>query len=262
MRRYINILITILTFSLLFSSCQKVIQLKLNTSPSQLVIQGDIYDQPGPYIINITKSVSFDQPNVYPAVTGASVTISDNVGNSELLAEKSPGNYLTASTEGVPGRTYHLSVIIDGQTYNASSTMPYPVSIDSIYYTKSFFGKNKILTVKFLDPADSINYYRLVEFIDNEQQSAFSIASDRLFQGSPIIFTFPAQDNNDNNLMSGEQINVWLESIDANVYEYFRTARRDGSQSTSPANPVSNISNGVLGYFSASSVRKASSIVP
>jgi len=141
------------------------------------------------------------------------VTISDNDGNTEVLNEKSPGNYLTSSLLGVPGRTYSLSVNIDGQTYNASSTMPYPVSIDSIYFAKSPFGKDKLLTVKFLDPADTINYYRLVEFIDNELQQRFSIVSDRLYQGNPIIFTFSAQDDNDEKLVTGDQITVWLESM-------------------------------------------------
>ena len=164
--------------------------------------------------------------------------------------------------QGVPGRTYNLSVIIDGLTYNASSTMPYPVSIDSIYFAKSPFGNDKLLTVKFLDPANAVNYYRLVELINNDRQQRFSVASDRLYQGSPIIFTFPAQGDNDIKLVTGDQITVWLESIDKNVYEYFRTARRDGSQSTSPANSVSNISSGVLGYFSAGSVRKATTVVP
>ena len=259
--RTIIFLITVVT-TCLFSSCQKVIELKLSTSPSQIVIQGNVYDQPGPYTINITKSVGFDQSNVYPAVTGASVTISDNVGNTEVLNEKSPGNYSTTSLQGVPGRTYNLSVNTNGQTYNASSTMPYPVSIDNIYFAKSPFGKDQLLTVKFLDPANAVNYYRLVELINNDRQQRFSVASDRLYQGNPIIFTFPAQDDNDIKLVTGDQITVWLESIDKNVYEYFRTARRDGSQSTSPANPVSNISGGVLGYFSASSVRKATSVVP
>jgi len=261
MKTKIFSLITIVTACFL-SSCQKVIKLKLDTSPSQIVIQGNVYDQPGPYTINITKSVSFDQSNVYPAVTGAAVTISDNVGNTEVSNEISPGNYLTSTIQGVPGRTYNLTVNIDGQTYKASSTMPKPVSIDSIYYTKSPFGKDEQLTVKFLDPADTINYYRLVEFINGVQQDRFSIAGDRLYQGNPIIFTFPVQDDNDKKLVTGDQIAVWLESIDKNVYEYFRTARADGPHSTSPANPVSNISNGALGYFNAGTVRKATSVVP
>src|ERR1035437_4626933 len=114
MRKYI-LLISFLSVCL-FSSCQKVIQLKLSTSPSLIVIQGNVYDQPGPYTINITKSVSFDQSNVYPTVTDAAVTISDNVGNTEVLKETAPGNYSTSALQGVPGRTYNLSVTINGQT--------------------------------------------------------------------------------------------------------------------------------------------------
>ena len=60
------------------------------------------------------------------------------------------------------------------------------------------------------------------------------------------------------NLKKGDIVTVWLESVDKGVYDYFRTAGREDGQSASPSNPVSNISNGALGYFSASAVRKIS----
>ena len=63
-------------------------------------------------------------------------------------------------------------------------------------------------------------------------------------------------------LVAGDSIKVWLECIDHGVFEYFRTANRDGGHSTSPANPVSNITNGALGYFNACSVRKKVFIYP
>ena len=67
--------------------------------------------------------------------------------------------------------------------------------------------------------------------------------------------------DDDNKLETGDYVAVWLECIDKGVYEYFRTAG-EGDQSASPSNPTSNISNGVLGYFNACSVRKMSIIVP
>jgi len=66
---------------------------------------------------------------------------------------------------------------------------------------------------------------------------------------------------NDNKLEAGDEVTIWLESVDKYVYEYFRTESSEGWQSASPANPTSNISNGALGYFNACSVRTISIIV-
>jgi hypothetical protein len=60
----------------------------------------------------------------------------------------------------------------------------------------------------------------------------------------------------DTKIERGDLVTVWLESIDKNVYDYFRTAGQDGSQSATPSNPISNISPSVLGYFNACSVTK------
>ena len=245
--------------SLCFSSCQKVIDLKLNTSSSQIVIQGNIYDQTGPYTVKISKSVNFDESNVYPAVIGAMVVISDNTGNSDTLTEASSGIYITSVLQGVPGRTYTLTVKTDGQTYTASSTLPDAVEINSIYMEKSRFGNEEQITIDFTDPANIDNYYRLIEFVNNIQQDQFYASSDKLYQGEEISYSIMSQDN-DNKLETGDKVTIWLECIDKFVYEYFRTAGREGGQSASPANPTSNISNGALGYFNACSVRTISII--
>ena len=103
--------IPILKFSSLFLvfisfvSCEKVIQLDLKNSTPHVVIQGNIYDQPGPYVVQISSSVNFDASSTYPPVTGAKVVISDNLGQSEILTESLPGNYITSRLRGIPGRT-------------------------------------------------------------------------------------------------------------------------------------------------------------
>jgi hypothetical protein len=253
MKKYKTIIFITIILSLCFSSCEKVIDLKLNTSSSQIVIQGNIYDQAGPYTVRISKSVNFDESNVYPAVIGAMVVISDNAGNSDTLTETSSGIYITSVLQGVPGRSYTLTIKTDGQTYTASSTLPNAVEIDSIYVEKSMFGNEKQITIDFTDPANIDNYYRLIEFINNTQQDQFYSISDKLYQGEEISYSIMSQDN-DNKLETGDKVTIWLECVDKFVYEYFRTAGREGGQSASPANPTSNISNGALGYFNACSV--------
>jgi len=243
----------------LLCSCEKVISLDLNTSSSQIVIQGNVYDQAGPYTVKISKSVGFDEPSSYPAVTDAKVTISDNTGYAEVLSEDSSGIYVTSQLKGIPGRTYTLKVETGGQTYTASSYMPNAVEIDSIYNVKSDFGKLKQFHLLFKDPADTANYYRLIDFINEKAQNSMMIASDMGYDGKTISGTLLFSEDD---LKSGDTLTLWLESVDKGVYDYIRTAANHDGQTASPANPVSNISNGALGYFNACSVRKKSIVMP
>jgi hypothetical protein len=256
MRKNRTILLIVITVVVLLSSCKKVIQLDLSTSVPQLVIQGNVYDQPGSYSVKIFRTVNFDLPNIYPPVTNAKVTISDNAGQSEELSQATDGTYVTSALEGVIGRTYTLSVNVDGKTYKATSTMPRAVLIDTIYMKKSIFGNTKMIALDFMNFPYRENYYHIVHFINGVQDPGFNIFNDNTNQVERISYSFMNPANATPKLVNGDKIEVWLECIDKGVYEYYRTANRDGGRSASPANPVSNISNGALGYFSASSVRK------
>lgn len=137
MRKYIIVLLAI---SFVFSSCEEVIDLKLKSTPGTIVIQGNITDQPGPYTIALTKTVDFDDASIYPPVSDALVIISDNYGIVDTLIERSAGNYITSKIKGTPGYTYKLKVFTEDQTFEAVSTMPNVVLIDSIYTEKNIIS--------------------------------------------------------------------------------------------------------------------------
>jgi len=257
--RAIGLVILAASLPLLFS-CEKVIQLNLKNSAATIVIQGNVYDQPGPYTVKISKSVNFDASSNYPPVSGAKVIISDNVNQSEVLTESASGTYVTSKMRGLPGRTYTLSVQTGTDNYQATAVMPYAVSMDSIYFTTSPFSGELQTTVSFRDPIFSTDYYRLVYFINKTEQKSFYVIDDELFPGLAIHYSLSTR-NTDVKLAKGDQVSVWLETVDPGVYDYFRTAGSDSGESASPANPVSNISNGALGYFNACSVRKISALV-
>lgn len=247
-------------FLVSMTSCEKVVTLQLNDSTPRVVIQGNVYDQTGPFYIKISKSVAFDESNSYPPVTGARVEITDNMNQSEVLTESFDGTYKTSRLRGIPGRNYTLTVKTGSDTYQSIATMPPAVSIDSIYFASSPFSGEKAATVRFSDPPFVVNYYRLVYFVNGVQQKEFYILDDELFQGGTIKYALMPRGSG-LKLVKGDNVTVWLESIDKGVYEYFRTSGHENGQSTSPSNPVSNISNGALGFFNACSVRKISSIV-
>jgi hypothetical protein len=258
MKTYNVLIVVLIAFAL--SSCEKVIDLKLKGSSPLLVIEGNIYDHAGPYTVTLTKSVNFDEPNEYPAVSGADVEISDNHGNSEILHEENPGVYVTSSLHGTPGYIYTLTVQVDDKTYSATSTMQEVPDIESIYIENSGFTNEKVSTIKFNDQVNVDNYYRVIQFINDTIQHDFHVFSDYLYDGKSISYSIFPQDI-DEELETGDKVTIWLESVDKGVYEYFRTANNTGNESASPANPTSNISNGALGYFNACSVSIDSIVV-
>ncbi|HEY5511175.1 MAG TPA: DUF4249 domain-containing protein [Prolixibacteraceae bacterium] len=254
------LLVCLTAFQVSMVSCEKVVSLNLNDAVPRVVIQGNIYDQPGPFYVKISKSVNFDESNNYPPVTGASVEITDNMNQTEILTESAAGTYNTSKLRGIPGRNYSLTVKTGSDIYQSVAFMPTAVAIDSIYFASSPFSGEKTTTVRFNDPPYTRNFYRLVYFINNVQLMNFYVLDDELFQGASIKYALSPRES-ELKLAKGDLVTVWLESIDKGVFEYFRTVGHENGQSTSPSNPVSNISNGALGYFNASSVRKISLIV-
>lgn len=245
------------------TSCEKVIDIDLNDSEAKVVIEANIHDNQGPHMVRLTKSINFDEANDFPAISGATVTISDNEGNSEILTEAQSGVYLTSTLQGVSGRTYSLEVKIGDEVYTASSTMYAPVDIDTITIEKSFFGSGHVVIVELTDPAGIENYYNVVEYQNGAKNddNNFNIGDDQLLDGDNLTFVY-FYDEGD--IQTGDNLLFEVQTIDKGVYDYFRTFNQlsAASQSASPANPISNISNGALGYFSASARTAKVFVVP
>jgi hypothetical protein len=264
MKRY-TLILFFLTF--LFYSCKKTITPDLNQAPPQLVIQGEITNDPGPYTISVNQSVGFYADNTFPAVSGAVIKISDNQGVTDSLTETSPGLYATHLLQGKPGNTYTLSVFVQNGHYTAVSTMPALVLFDSLtLQSTSGFGQHRInAVVNFQDPVGIKNYYQFMEYINGQQFTKnIFVFDDRLSDGKYISTTLRTDSSY---LTTGDLLEVKMYDIDENVYNYFNQLEQssgDGAFNTtaSPANPVSNISNGVYGYFSAHTVQTKKIMIP
>ncbi len=260
----ISILRPFLLFFVLFS-CTKVINVNLNNANPNIVIEGVVSDAPGPYQVQLTQTVNFSDPNVFPPVTGATVKITDStLGITDLLKEVVPGTYVTQKLlQGVTGHTYQLYVLSNGQTYTASSTMPQKVNLDSVtFYTTNIFGTRSTSAVaNFQDPAGIANYYTFTEYVNGQAIDQTFNFSDRLSDGKYIrrqLF------NDSSYINPGDQVSIEMHCVDNQVWQYFNTlgqAKGNNSQAITPANPLSNISNNALGYFSAQTVQSGLSIL-
>jgi hypothetical protein len=243
----------------LASGCTKVVNINLNKAAPQIIIEANLSDQPSSCLVKLSKTVNFDESNVFPAVSGASVSISDNLGNTSAMVESSIGIYTCPALQAVPGRKYTLNVNSEGKTYSASSTVFAPVSIDSLieatYAEGGISGSqlSKLVQVRYRDPAGVDNYYRIIETTNHVVSDAIFIAQDRLRDGSVITTQLLAKGNA---LHTGDSVIVRLQTIDKPVFDYLTQLNQlitggNGILSTSPANPLSNFNNGALGYFSA-----------
>jgi hypothetical protein len=234
--------------------CTKIINVDLKNATPQLVIEGTVTNG-SPAQVNILKTVQFSSSNVFPAVSGAIVTITDNAGGNFTLAETAAGTYTNSSLIGVPGRTYNMSVALNGATYTATSTMPAQVNLDTLLFEKiAFIPKNIwIVKPKYKDPDGFGNYYRFIEKINNVRNPTIWIFDDRLNNNG--VSTRPLIQA-DSTINAGDTIEVEMQCIDRNIFRYFTVLQNFQRNSTTPANPDTNISGNVLGYFSAHTSQK------
>lgn len=241
---------------MIVSSCTEIVDIDLNTSYPQIIIEGSVSTS-GQSIIKISESVNFDESNDFPKVQNAVVEISDNLGNNVVLFETSKGIYSTTLLDGIEGRTYSLNVLTDdNKSLKSVSTIPNHVSFDSLIVTKAsvpnFPGveENDLyydVRVNYNDPKDEINFYRFVETINDEIIRSY-VFDDRLNNGELVsvpLLNFSRQ------LVSGDVIEIEMQCIDSFVFEYFNSFGNTQGGSATPANPYTNIVGSELGYFNA-----------
>src|SRR5687767_3322151 len=215
---------SIILIILLFTSCEKTVDLKYKGNQSRVIIEGNITNEPGPYFVKITKSVSLSETEDYSAINNAVVTISDDAGNSETLTPQGNGMYRTNSLAGLPGHTYMLTVNAENQTYAAQSTMPRQVPFDSIKVEQFAFGgdvESNIIPV-YTDPIGKGNNYRFVLSVNNRLINQHLVQNDEVTNG--LVNTVRLEiDDNILKLKTGDSITLKMQCIDKNVALYYTT---------------------------------------
>jgi hypothetical protein len=253
---------------LLATSCEKVVTLDLKETSPRLAIEGNLADDGRPCVVALSRSVNYAETNTFPAVSGAVITLSDDAGGLETLRETTPGQYTGSKLTGQLGRRYTLRVDVEGQTYVAASTLPTLVPLTGLLAQKATFGDGAEIVPQYLDPAGGRNYYYFRLYHNGKLNNTLFVQNDEFTDGKANIRPLNVRSREDeDDLLTGDSVRVEMQNIDANVYEYLRTLAQvlqsgGGLGTASPANPQSNFSGGVLGYFSAHTLRRRSVVVP
>jgi hypothetical protein len=258
--------------ALVFTSCETVVDLDLEQSKPTLAVEAIITDQANLNTVKLTLSAPYAK-NVEPeAVTNAQVTLTDNAGNSTPFLHAANGQYKPAAGfKGVAGRTYTLTIQANGQTYTATSVLNSVPVLDKVTY-KYVDGKNDdfgrkegyYIAVAFQDIAGAKNYYKLDILVNGQpkQRDAndIMVTEDKLYDGSYL---------DDNQIFipfkKGDKLDVSLLSLSKEAYDFYAAlgslASQGGFMGRNPANLPTNISNGAVGFFSASAVSTKSIVI-
>jgi hypothetical protein len=272
-KKYIKIATIVSLFSLPFilTNCQEVMKdFTLRDTKPKLVIEGECSTYKDSAIVLISKTANYMTPIEFPKISGAIVTLQFNDTTITLLEEK-PGRY--GAKYNFPEETnYNLTVTVEGKTYKATSYLPKKVSLTSLSYSISPYGKYSEEyhgqdlfgpKIEMLDPQNVENFYR-IKVSKNDtlfNSTAYDIiVTDDLYFG-PDTIPYEPQYLYEKN----DTILIELQSIDKANYKYYNTLilAINGSGSFSvPDNPATNFDDKkILGHFIAYSSDTLQAIV-
>lgn len=254
MKRLIYFLIIGMTTS--FISCTKIIEVEVNDSEPQLVIEAN-YDATNERVqVNLSMTKNVFAGGVNPIVTGASVSIRDFNGLNTPLIDQGDGTYLLENYVPIFETDYSISVTVEGVLYQSTTYLPAVVALDSlsqVFTEASLFGEEGyVVFMNFTDPAGVANYYRALRNVNGESLKGLGdqfIFDDTFSEGNTQTVPFFGTRHD-----VGDSIAVEFRSYSKASYDYYSqlfALAGDGGQSAAPANPVSNWSNDALGHFAA-----------
>lgn len=232
------------------AACEEKIDLYIEDSGPKIVIQGEINNYQNIQRIFIFRTAGLQDTVMNRPVSGASVQVKDPRGRIYVFTESDPGVYQFRGLQGRSNFRYDLTVNVDGEIYEATSTIPEMVPVDSIgSYTSDFFGQDiRFVTVKFQDPPQSKNYYRYLMSINDGNFFYAGVYNDNFTDGKYVSHDLFIRDQE---LEAGDKVRIHRQCLDENFYDYWSSISFSNPGAAAPANPVSNISNKALGYFGA-----------
>ncbi len=263
----------ILIAAMISASCSEIIEININDSHPQLVVEASI-GRGEPAIVILTRSVNLFHTGSFPPVSGAVITISDIEGNSEILSEINPGIYTSVNLKGESGQTYFLNVENEAETISSSGRIPEHVPVDSFRVVNSIYpgGGPAVLPnqtadfyevyVTYTDPVDKQNYYRIVLTVNGTISGNNYVYDDRLTNGNQVENLLVVYNPE---LKTGDSITVEVQCISKPAYEYFKSMGGSSGgpgSSSSPANPYTNLQGAILGFFNPHTVERLQYIIP
>lgn len=250
-------------FIALATSCEDVVEVNVPTDAPRLVIDASIKWAKGStgetQHVYLSKTGSFYSNDV-PKVSGAVVQVADTQNHVFSFAEDGnhPGDYVCTQFQPVVGMTYTLTVVVEGQTYQASEALAEVPSIDSVEQRNDAGPLGKDFGLKFFyqDIPDQANYYLYQFDTPTQVKVIYDVNDDRFFANNQMFGIYF-----DDQLKIGDTVTFTLHGISKRYSEYMNkllsiAGSNGGSPfQTAPATVRGNLvnttnpDNYALGYF-------------
>lgn len=265
-------------------ACEKEITVDLPTPTPKIVVEGAIEQGCYPWVI-LTRNAPYFEPVdsstlVNMIITNAVVTVSDGQVIDTLSIGFDPYvypyvKYIGQTIIGEVGKTYNLTIQVDGKTYTAQTSIPNPVHLDSVKFKiETGYDTLGVAWIYLVDPDTIGNHYRIFTKVLG-RDSVFlhpypSTTDDRFFNGQFAEYSVyrgrnPLEDDmyDDENLDSAgiprwlfikdETVVIKLTSIDEMHYDFWYSVEQqymtDGNPFASPISARTNISGDALGIW-------------
>lgn len=257
----------VLILAVLFTamSCEKVIEIDLNSSDPALVAEG-LIELNKPAWIKLSYTTDYFNLEEPSYLENAVVTLTSSNGQSEVLSYHSFGNYSGTQILGNVNDTYTMNIEKNDVNISAESMLYSPVEIYDVSFEPSdeiTIGKSDetemdtsyTMTIKFSDDPLVENYY-MVNYTNNGgslNDEYTLIYDDHLVKNDTIEYEVYFS------VFYKGDYSVTVYSIDDATYTYYSQLNDlggGGMGSSTPYNPQSNFGNNIMGYFVAWSSSK------
>ena len=253
---------------LLLSGCEKEISIDDLPQPTmKICVEGHVEPGQNPFVylsINAPYFAPTDLNNLSQyTVHGAFVTVNDGF-TTDTLIEVVPsfGYYYKANNmTGVAGRTYNLTIVSNGKTYTATTTIPQPVPLDSVWFkVEGTLDSLGYVWAHLSEPAGLGNAYRWSAMRETKDQDFISplgsAFDDKFIDGKSFDFAYNrgevpnsnAEDDNNGEagyFKKGDTVYVKFSSIDHDAFEFYRSFETEigsnGNPFASPSTVKTNI---------------------
>ncbi len=244
----------------IFSGCEKELELDLPVPPSKLVVEGwiengklaeVILSHTAPYFSVIDSTTLPDFAESHAKVTLYSATEQEILTLKPNQAYFPPLVYRSVTMSGETGNTYSIEVVLSGDTITATTAIPEPVELDSVWFATDpgMTDKGRIW-IRLTDNVAETNYYRLL-YQRKGKDSQFvatniSTFSDGLFNGQTVEmgflrgFSSMISLEEENFFEVGDTISVKFCTIDAEQFEFWNVYQ---SEVLAASNPLATSNN-------------------
>jgi hypothetical protein len=267
-------------FLLALISCEKNVTVEIPEATEEIVVEGII--ETGSYArVLLTRTLPFfgeinTSDVILNSVQGATVIVDDGSTTDTLIQIPGYGIYIGSVITGTIGKEYHLKVLVEGKTISSVTKIPYPVSLDSVWWKPD--GNRDSLGFAWAhltDPdslgncyrwyAQRINHYTYGDNAGEIKDSTFIAApgaafDDKFINNKSFDLSFPRgsfsfsdkeDDKNDEKFFfkRGDTIVLKFCSIDRSNFEFWRTeesqVQSNGNPFASPQPITTNIQGGL-----------------